>query len=134
MAKKRPGRRPQRLKPQRRGLSKEARLTYGVRNRILERLGFQSYKKYLQSKLWKGIRSRQLKLRAHCYACDRPANSVHHEAYTEENLSGESLEMLKSVCRGCHLKIEFTKNGRKRSPMQANRRLLQLRNRNLLQF
>ena len=49
---------------------------------------------------------------------------VHHTAYTEDNLSGKSLDNMVCVCAGCHYRAEFTSKGKKKSLAQANAYLL----------
>lgn len=96
--------------------------TYKDRDVILLALGFPSYTVYLVSTLWVRIRSRRLKYDEYtCILCGSPSFCVHHIDYTEENLSGESLEGLVSLCRSCHVKVEFAKNGSKRSLPRAKK-------------
>lgn len=89
---------------------------------ILRRLGYRSYKDYLSSSLWISIRSKFLSIHTVCACCDKPANTVHHRNYTEDTLTGKSLQALIALCKGCHYRIEFT-NGKKLSLAQANKKL-----------
>ena len=104
---------------------------YADRNLILLELGFPDYKTYLRSSLWRNIRSSKLQQDPGCFACARETGDVvmqvHHGKYTHENLRGESLEHLYSICTGCHKKIEITRSGFKRSPSEATRELHRLR-------
>ena len=89
-------------------------------------LGFASYSDYLKSDLWKGIRARVLKCaNGRCCCCNAIAFEVHHDVYSEENLSGRSLNGLFAICRKCHQTIEFTESGRKRK-RRVVRRLFRL--------
>lgn len=103
---------------------------YELRNAILKRMGFDSYLKYLESKLWRGIRKRVLKANRWCYCCDRYASQVHHIEYTEENLTGKDIESLVSVCGICHSRAETWK-GRCLGLSKANKRLAARRNNGL---
>lgn len=84
-------------------------------------MGFDSYKAYLASDLWKKIRSAQLAEHPNCFGCRRPANQVHHGKYTYCNLSGINRLHLISSCGGCHFRSEFTADGRKRTLSRANK-------------
>jgi hypothetical protein len=92
---------------------------YFRRNEILWDLGFKSYRQYLRSSIWTDIRKKKLQHDPHCYGCGKPARQVHHETYTREILLGETMDGLYSICKRCHLWIEFTKSGDKRSPKDA---------------
>lgn len=87
---------------------------YEYRDDNLARLGFDSYKKYLRSELWKAIRKTVME-RDHyrCQYCGRRANSVHHRAYDPKTLTGECLHALSSICSGCHRRIEEPENLRR---------------------
>ena len=94
-------------------------LSYDERDAIIRSLGFESYKAYLQSDLWRSIRSRVYEKHGHkCYVCRKqgvfkvPATEVHHRRYTPQNLAGESIFGMFPVCRECHISVEF-KDGRK---------------------
>lgn len=94
---------------------------YGVREQALRAMGFSSYKEYLASDLWKGIRSRRLSISDGCSCCDNKADVVHHDTYHEKLLRGDQLAVerdLYPLCHGCHLKVEFS-GDRKRSWQEA---------------
>lgn len=91
-------------------------MSYQERDETLRRLGFSSYKKYLESDLWISLRGRVLtENSARCTLCPKEATQVHHTSYGEPTLGGESLEHLFPICGGCHLKVEFSKKGEKRN-------------------
>ncbi len=97
---------------------------YKTRNRVIKRLGFDSYRDYLASDLWKSIRSKVFrKAQGRCQTCrTRPATEVHHLKYWTKVLVGTKPELLIAVCRRCHQHAEFD-NGRKTTLNEANRRL-----------
>lgn len=97
--------------------------SYMNKNDILKVLGFETYTKYLQSSLWKKIRSDVLiKQEYKCCACKNRADQVHHRKYTLQNLSGKNDEFLVAICKGCHYRIEFTK--KKKNTLTTANRLL----------
>jgi hypothetical protein len=97
---------------------------YGDRNRFLLRIGYESYRKYLDSPLWASIRQRVLDRDGGlCWACNKPATQVHHQQYTAGNLTGENLHNMVSVCGGCHHNAEIDRERGKTTPGWANRRL-----------
>ena len=104
---------------------------YAERNDLLRELGFKDYKTYLRSSLWKGIRQRKLELDPNCYGCDRNDSTailqIHHSAYTRENLTGNSLEHLWTLCDRCHRWCEVTRAGYKRDPFQATKEMFRVR-------
>lgn len=103
--------------------------TADVRGIILRKMGYASYKIYLQSDLWAKIRRKVLEDRPNCEMCAKPAQCVHHRSYGESVLRGEQVLQgrgkgsLVSLCMGCHQKIEFTCDGYKRRLANANNRL-----------
>ena len=87
-----------------------------ARARTLFYLGFNSYKEYLRSKLWRGIRQRVFAAKGRqCVLCGRKAAQIHHRSYDRATLLGLILTFLEPICKRCHEKIEFTETGRKRS-------------------
>ena len=81
---------------------------YKSRNNILKTLGFETYKSYLESSLWKDIRGRVLfRDKNICQACKKPATVVHHRDYYRPTLDGRHLHGLISLCVQCHEFIEF---------------------------
>lgn len=94
--------------------------SYTQRNALLPQLGFPTYADYLNSELWAEIRDAILdRDKRYCKMCGRRAFVVHHIDYAETMLLGESLDSLVSLCHSCHQDIEFTKEGRKRTLLQA---------------
>jgi len=87
-----------------------------ARARTLYCLGFSSYREYLRSKLWRGIRQRVFAAKGRiCVLCGCKAAQIHHRSYDRATLMGLLLTFLEPVCVKCHEEIEFTKTGRKRS-------------------
>lgn len=93
----------------------------GTKNRPCDKIGFESYKSYLQSELWASIRLRVLE-RDHyiCQCCGRRACQVHHFIYSTKVIQGVDDLSLVSLCEPCHHFGEFSKNGRKRGHTAAN--------------
>jgi len=88
---------------------------YLVRDQSLKQMGFSTYDDYLESSLWKRIRSGKLKKHNTCFCCKNKATCVHHMCYDILTLKGKSDHKLLTMCESCHLDIEFTENGKKRS-------------------
>lgn len=86
---------------------------YRSRNLILKEMGFECYKDYLRSSLWKEIRMRVLERDVFkCQICDGNATQVHHSRYHKRDLTGKNIKFLHSLCEDCHENIEFD-NGKK---------------------
>lgn len=102
-------------------LTRAARIVYDDRKRFLAEVGFKSYRSYLASDLWKGIRRRVLDERPHCEYCGKEATQVHHSSYWPAVLRGEDTRPLHPVCAICHKSGEFSREGFKRSPQEATR-------------
>ena len=84
---------------------------YRNRDYVLHRMGYASYKKYLQSELWRRIRDRVLKKDGFaCRVCGAGASMVHHNLYRERELRGQSLRGMYAICAGCHKKVEFNES------------------------
>lgn len=95
---------------------------YAHRNKVLKGIGFDSYSDYLKSDLWASIKKRVLKRdKGKCQSCRQPATSVHHKHYSKRVLLGEHIIGLKAICKECHQKIEFDKDGSKNDVVTANR-------------
>jgi hypothetical protein len=93
---------------------------YRARSGYLRKLGFRSYKEYLRSQLWAGIRKRVFEKKGRkCICCGEHATLVHHVEYTHSNLAGETLVGLEPLCQECHKSIEFGPRGGKRSARHA---------------
>ncbi len=87
---------------------------YQIRNELLRGMGFDTYRAYLESPLWKVIRTRQLELNPWCsLRCGKLARIVHHSRYTADNLTGASVAHLHPLCHACHKAIEHGSRGRK---------------------
>jgi len=101
--------------------------TYESRNILLRKMGYSSYSEYLKSPVWKSIRLAVLRRdRWLCQVCGKGAFQVHHLCYNRGVLLGKDLGSLRSLCRDCHLAVEFTGEGGKRTlreTIKAYRRL-----------
>lgn len=96
-----------------RGPWKKDHSQYWKRDKIVAKIGFASYRDYLRSELWTGIRDRVLSQAKKCRCCKESApQCVHHHTYTKQNLSGRTLANLVALCNECHRAIEY--NGRKK--------------------
>lgn len=90
--------------------------TPGKRDKRLMRLGFASYRDYLRGDLWKAIRTAKLDLTPKCEICDSSlATQVHHLRYSCNCLKGTDPLPLVSVCPECHKRLEFNRDGTKRT-------------------
>ena len=96
---------------------------YEQRDQCLSSMGFNSYRAYLQSDLWKGIKQRVLAERPTCWVCEHKAKVVHHSDYDIDTLEGHRLTGLISLCRPCHKRAEFRSFHRKVGLQEANFRL-----------
>ncbi len=100
---------------------------YSSRNATLLRLGFATYKEYLQSDLWKEVRKRVYTTKGSaCYLCSKPATELHHNRYHKNDLIGKKLKFINPICRQCHEGIEF-QDGRKATLKQAARTFKKIR-------
>ena len=111
----------------RRGPS-DARSTMSFkRDKVLFKLGFASYRDYLKSALWKGIRAAKLADEPACELCGCAASQVHHLDYSHSCLIGKKPWKLVCVCDQCHRKVEYRADGSKRNfeaAMKKTRELL----------
>lgn len=95
---------------------------YAYRDQNLAAMGFESYRAYQRSDLWKSIRERVLALNRFCQGCaKREAKQVHHRAYDPATLRGDDLRSLSAVCAGCHRKGEQPQNKRQHSSDRLER-------------
>jgi hypothetical protein len=97
---------------------------YHQRNSVLLGMGFESYRTYQRSSLWKGIRERQLMKQPWCTGCGAKAWQVHHLRYDKPTMMGRCSGNLVSVCGHCHFSCEFDAIGSKLSIDEVNKRLL----------
>tara|TARA_R110000823_G_scaffold315193_1_gene446092 strand:- start:2224 stop:2580 length:357 start_codon:yes stop_codon:yes gene_type:complete len=101
---------------------------YKYRDILLKELGFQNYKYYLSSELWRNdIRPRVIdEYNEECMICEEKCNDleIHHLEYSKHNLLGKSLDGMIVLCRKCHKRAEFTRaiggGKHKRSLREAN--------------
>lgn len=103
---------------------------YEDRNNQLRGMGFRSYAEYLSSGLWKTIRYAILQINPTCQLCENDkAVQVHHLDYDRSTLEGKNSAGLLSTCRDCHERVEFHKDGTKRTAQQALIHTVKLLNR-----
>lgn len=78
--------------------------TYESFEQRLAGLGFATYADYLNSALWKGIRSRVYGTKGRiCIRCkSHRATQIHHAQYDVETLAGRCILHLIPICRSCH--------------------------------
>jgi len=76
--------------------------------------GCHSYQEYLNSTLWSAIRAQQFVMFPKCCICSEDAEQVHHYDYSQPVMAGRCYELLFSVCRKCHERIELRDDGTKR--------------------
>lgn len=89
--------------------------SYKDRNVLLLELGYKTYYDYLQSDLWKTIRTRVYTTKGDkCTLCPTKASFIHHRAYSKNVLLGKDIKPLVPICSDCHQKVEFKKTGKKR--------------------
>lgn len=75
--------------------------------RSISMLELDSYREYLKSPQWKAIRSAVLGNRPECEICGSVATQVHHHSYDPVVMAGGMNDLLLSMCRDCHLSVEF---------------------------
>lgn len=97
---------------------------YGVRNRVLESMGFATYADYLASNVWKQLRARKLSETPNCELCHQKAYFIHHASYGRKVLKGERTDGLVSICEPCHKFLEFDNQGGKETVSVAGLKLL----------
>jgi hypothetical protein len=87
---------------------------YKNRDEKLRNMGFDSYRDYLQSELWRLIRAAVIERdNGICCLCNGEAKTAHHTCYTKAALSGRSIEGLIAICHSCHKFIERSQEGYK---------------------
>jgi 5-methylcytosine-specific restriction endonuclease McrA len=97
-------------------------MTTSTRARILKDLGFASYRAYLRSPLWRGIRILVFRTKGRrCCLCGSRAQQIHHRRYDRSTLLGAVLTWLEPICVKCHTLIERTPRGRKREARSVER-------------
>lgn len=89
--------------------------TYKKRDDILNGMGYTSYAAYLESDLWRRIRSRVLLAGDECECCPEPATQLHHLSYDRPVLLGADVRSLVRICGDCHHRLEFDDKGGKRN-------------------
>lgn len=101
--------------------------TYADRNRTLRSIGYNTYKDYLNSDLWKRIRERALREHGDkCRLCESPVQVFHHRGYGKAVLLGYEIKQLVPLCSKCHTKVEFWPNKKKRTLQEAHSAFVRL--------
>lgn len=73
------------------------------------------YEDYLNSKQWKHIRRNVLRRdKWTCASCGGYASQVHHLQYDPATMRGERLNLLMSLCAGCHEAVSLDVTGCRR--------------------
>jgi len=86
-----------------------------------------NYSEYLRGSTWRRIRGRVLRRdRWKCRSCGQRASQVHHGAYDEPTMRGETLARLYSLCGPCHEAVSLDVFGLRRpaAEVRATTRLL----------
>lgn len=97
-------------------------MTTTTRSKILQSIGFDSYRDYLASPLWQAIRRLVFAVKGQkCCLCGKQALQVHHRRYDRQTLLGAVLTWLEPICVKCHRIIEVKPNGRKRTHRSVDR-------------
>ncbi len=98
--------------------------TYRDRNLLLERMGFPTYSHYLDSELWSQVRNAAAELHgSRCVLCHSNRIIFHHVSYAEAVLTGQDLSAIVPLCHRCHERVEFRKDGSKRTLANSQRQL-----------
>ena len=92
------------------------------------------YEKYLRTVFWKEIKEWILKRDSNrCVVCKAGKSAfceleVHHRSYDLDVLEGKSSEMLVTLCPACHKRVEFYRDGSKRTNMdEKDKQYVQLK-------
>lgn len=97
---------------------------YNRRDAALKAIGFETYKVYLGSDLWKGIKSAVMSRdKGRCVLCGRDGYTAHHITYGAEVLLSKDLTQLICICRGCHKRIEFDRGSKLTSAKAVSKKL-----------
>jgi hypothetical protein len=100
---------------------------YEERGRSLQILGYASYSDYLRSPLWGSIRSKVIARSPFCRLCRvRLSTQAHHTSYCLPIMGGQRIASIWALCGRCHLRVEFTCDGDKRSFLWALKRAKKL--------
>lgn len=82
--------------------------SYESRDLILSKMGFDSYRDYLASDLWKRIRRKVYTAKgSRCFLCGNQADALHHSRYHRNDLLGKKIRFIDPICDSCHNRIEF---------------------------
>lgn len=97
--------------------------TYESRDYYLQLIGFNSYRDYLASDLWKKVRQKVFAIKGRkCHLCGAEATALHHHRYYLNELLGRrrGLKFIDPICGECHESIEF--DGGRKANMKNVRR------------
>ena len=98
--------------------------SYDDRFSVLSKLGYRSYREYLNSLEWKIVRDRVLLKWPLCLMCLGRSQVVHHVRYWDTVLLGLDDRRLAALCHKCHEAIEVP-DGEKGRLSAANVKLFQ---------
>lgn len=85
------------------------------------------YQDYLGSEVWKSIRQKILDRDGYrCRICGKRTCVVHHRNYDSATMSGDSLDSLISLCRGCHKSVHRDEHGKRHGILETERKLVKL--------
>lgn len=102
------------------------RFVYSVRNELLLSFGYRTYREYLKSEEWAGIRAQVFAEYSECICCDSAAEVVHHVKYDSATLLGLHRLHLAPLCNRCHELMEIDENGDKGALSRANTMMLDM--------
>lgn len=87
--------------------------------------GFKTYRKYLESALWRSIKRQELrKAGGRCAACSKTTDTIHHRDYRPRVLLGEDRTPLIALCARCHDRVHHMEGGRRRNTWDECERVL----------
>ena len=101
-------------------------LVYAVRDELLSGFGYRTYKQYLKSDEWAGIRSGVFARYQECICCSSQPQVVHHVKYDSATLLGLHPYHLAPLCHRCHELMELDANGDKGSLARANTMMFEM--------
>lgn len=86
----------------------------------IQQLGFNDYRHYLTSDLWKSIKKYVMYMFGDkCQFCENVSRDIHHSKYDKDTLLGVRFDHMYPVCRECHAYGEYDENGDKYGPIAS---------------
>lgn len=87
--------------------------TWAHRDLNLKNIGFDSYRQYMKSRLWKDIKFAVLSSKGElCEICGNKYSVVHHNRYAKQDLEGVCLDHLHPMCSNCHKIVHHDDDGK----------------------